>query len=582
MDIGLQWSRPLACLAVSLCLSGGRAATSADHAGRAWYVDCASGSDAADGLNPQSAWRTTSAVSAHSFQGGDAILFRRGGSCEGMLAPKGSGTAAAPIRLDAWGTGPLPRIHASPGQEAALELSDQEYWTIQHLEFSGGRPRGVYITGTRGVLHGIHIRDCVVHDVAGEPKNKETGLLVIAPGNETQKFEDVLVDGVTAYRTSAWAGIVVGGVAHGFLTEAQRSSDVVVRNSIVHDVAGDGIVLFEVNRGRIENSVAWHTGMQETQTIGTPNAIWTWMCRNCTVRRNEAFLTDSPGVDGGAFDIDYGNADNTVEENYGHDTEGYCFAIFAAGSVTTNSIVRNNVCAANGRSPRLAERQGAVFLSTWNNGKIRGLQVYGNRIFWNPPIAAPVVVNAAEFAGPGSFEHQTIRSASPFFLESAPPLVPDNNLYEYLGTTETRWEIAAKNYQGYRDYQRGSGQDPHSRFARVEPAPMHSSTAAEFTVTGASRDQMALLVSLHRQFPNLKLRIVANVPVDARENLRFDWNLGDLPVAFADPPLPLAFVASDAAGTTLWRHDGEITPGDLGLAVRSLFGEPDYAQLDRE
>src|SRR5581483_8454821 len=108
---------------------------------------------------------------------------------------------------------------------------------------------------------------------------------------------DVLVDGVTAYETSQWAGIEVGDVTHGFLPEARRSTNVVIRNSVVHDVAGDGIVLFQVNHGVIESSVAWHTGMQETETIGTPNAIWTWMCGDCTVRRNEAFLVDSPGVD---------------------------------------------------------------------------------------------------------------------------------------------------------------------------------------------------------------------------------------------------------------------------------------------
>ncbi len=559
----------MACLALSLCLTAGRGATTAGHAGHAWYVDCASGSDAADGLSPASAWRTTAAVSSHAFQPGDAILFRRGASCEGMLAPKGSGTAGSPILLDAWGTGPLPRIHASYGWEAALKLSDQEYWTIQHLEFSGGQPRGVYITGTHGVLHGIHIRDCVVHDVTGQPKDKETGLLVIAAGSDTQRFEDVLVDGVTAYRTSQWAGIMVGGVAHGFLREAARNSDVVVRNSIVHDVAGDGIILFQVNRGRIENSIAWHTGMQESQTIGTPNAIWTWMCRDCTVRRNEAFLADSPGVDGGAFDIDYGNANNTVEENYGHDTQGYCVAVFAAGSVTTNSVVRNNVCSGNGRSPRLAERQGAVFLSTWDKGKIRGLLISGNRIYWDPPIAAPAVVNTAEFAGRGAIYEQIIRSTSPFFVRSNAGLAFDHNTYEYAGTGETIWD----SYRGFDNYRQESGQDAHSRLVRITPDHTCPRTAALLTVNGVSREQMTLLISLHRQFPALSLRITARA---------YDWNPGDLPVTIDERPLRLAFTLTDAGGKVLWHHDGEVTPGDLGLAVRSFFGEPDYAQLDRE
>ncbi len=397
------------------------------EAGQTWYVDCSKGNDAADGLTPATAWKSVDAVSTRTFHAGDSIEFRRGTVCMGMLAPKGSGSAAAPISLDAWGTGPLPQIHAQSGQKAAFKLFDQEYWNIQHLEFSGGQPYGVFISGTKGVLHGIHIRDIVVHDVTGQPKNKETGLVVIADGTEQQHFDDVLIDGVTAYRTSEWAGILVAGVGHGFPPESSRNTNVVIRNSIVHDVAGDGIVLFNANNSVIENSIAWLTGMQETQTIGTPDAIWTWMCRNCAVRHNEAFLIDSPGVDGGAFDIDYGNDDNIVEENYGHDTQGYCVSVFGAGWVTSNSIVRNNVCAANGLSPRLALRQGAVYLSTWNAGKIKGVQISGNRIFWRPPVATAAIVNDADFIGKGTFENNTIYSCSPLLFRSNASLVIQQN-----------------------------------------------------------------------------------------------------------------------------------------------------------
>jgi hypothetical protein len=133
------------------------------------------------------------------------------------------------------------------------------------------------------------------------------------------------------------------------------------------------------------------------------------------VRRSEAFLTDSPGADGGAFDIDYGDADNVVEDSYGHDTQGYCVAVFGAGQVTTNSVVRRNVCVGNGRSPRLAAAQGAVFLSTWDGGKLKGVQIVENRIFWHPPMAAAAVVNTAEFVDSATFEHNAIETSVPRF-----------------------------------------------------------------------------------------------------------------------------------------------------------------------
>jgi hypothetical protein len=67
------------------------------------------------------------------------------------------------------------------GQAAAFQLLDQQYWTVEHLEFSGGDPHGVFVSGTSGVLRGIHIQDIVVHGVTGNPKTKEGGLLVITP-----------------------------------------------------------------------------------------------------------------------------------------------------------------------------------------------------------------------------------------------------------------------------------------------------------------------------------------------------------------------------------------------------------------
>jgi hypothetical protein len=520
--------------------------------GRTWYVDCAKGDDGADGFSASAAWKSVAAINRHTFQPGDSIYFRRGTVCPGKLEPKGSGKATAAIHVDAWGTGPLPKIEAGGGQEAAFRLFDQEYWTISHLEFAGGEPYGVFISGSQGILHGIHLQDLVVHDVTGKPKNKETGLVVLAAGTEKTHFDDVVIDGVTAYHTSQWAGILVAGVAHGFTPESARNTNVVIRNCIVHDVAGDGIVLFQVNNGRIENSVAWLTGMQATQSIGTPNAIWTWMCRHCTVANSEAFLTDSPGVDGGAFDIDYGNADNVVVGNYGHDTQGYCVAVFGAGWITTNSKVLNNVCADNGLSPRLAILQGAVYLATWNQGKIEGLEISGNRILWNPKVSTAAIVNVADFVGKGSFHKNTIHSCSPVLVRNNQSLVLEENSFQ--GCAEQH-----------------------------KPLTRNWCLTAFVTANDGdhdSRGQVALLASVHREFPTLKIRIIVVGASGVNENLRFDWNTGDLFPQAGDRAgqLPAVFL-TDESGKEGWRHIGLTHPGELGLALRSFIGEPQFAQL---
>src|SRR3984957_14467043 len=437
-----------------------------------YFVDCSNDAPNNDGKSAALPWTTLQQVNEHVFTAGDEVRFKRGSVCHGMLWPKGSGSDSVPIRITAYGAGVLPKIVAESGTEAVLKLVNQEYWDIDSLDISGANIYGVLVSGDKGVLHHIHLANLAVHNVGGaEMKHKESGLIVISPGSVDQRFDDVLVDGVTAYNTQQWAGILVGGGNFGFPPESTWSTHVTIRDSIVHDVQGDGIVLFRVRDGRIASNVAWNTGMQITESMGTPNAIWTWMCRDCVVEQNEAFLIDSPGVDGGAFDIDYGNTNNSVVDNYGHDTQGYCIAVFAAGYVTHHSEVRGNTCLNNGRSPRMAKFEGAIFLHTWNDGKLDGLVVEDNTVYWDPPGTAPAVINDAAFEGAnGIFRNNRIYSTSPWMSASDRSLNSQANkyrLYSHDGALDGRWSYGDRMFQGFADYQAHSGQDAGSSFPQV-------------------------------------------------------------------------------------------------------------------
>ena len=340
-----------------------------------------------------------------------------------MLWPKGSGTEQAPIRLGAYGQGALPII-VGGSESAGLRLSDQQYWEIENLEVVGGSPYGIHIGGSAAVMRHFRITNVVVHDVPGTPLTKDSGLVVIAPDDHAKsRIDDVVVDGVTAYRTSEWAGIIVNGAGFDSGSADDRGEHIEVRNSMVHDVAGDGILLARVSHGVLEHNVAWNTGMQETQTIGTPNAIWEWRCRDCRVEYNEGYFTDSPGVDGGVFDIDYGDENNLLQHNFGHDSQGYCVSVFGAEGAGGNSIhseIRENTCIHNGRSPRLSKRQGAIFLYTWNGGKLDGVEIAGNTVIWDPPVRVPALQSTAEFTGnrPDRFTGNTIVAVSRSFVSS--------------------------------------------------------------------------------------------------------------------------------------------------------------------
>jgi hypothetical protein len=74
-----------------------------------YYVD-PSGSNANDGLSPQTPWRTLLKVGISTFQPGDVILFKRDGVWNEWLTPPSSGAPGNLIKFDAYGNGHPPEF----------------------------------------------------------------------------------------------------------------------------------------------------------------------------------------------------------------------------------------------------------------------------------------------------------------------------------------------------------------------------------------------------------------------------------------------------------------------------------------
>ena len=563
-----------------------------------YFIDCTDGNPG-DGTLAHP-WNSLLLAQPHIFVAGDRIALKRGTVCRGSFSPQGSGTADQPIRLTAYGQGPRPRIASTSKDRQTLLLFNQEHWQIDSLDLSGSNTYGIFVSGDQGTLHHIHLKNLFVHDVQGGAlKNKDNGLVVVGPSSAHAVFNDVLVDGVVAAHTSQWAGILVGGGPYDFPPEFPLNSHITVRNSSVQDVYGDGIVLFRDSDGLIENNVTWETGMQPTQNVGTPNAIWTWTCTDCTVRDNEAFLTDSPGVDGGAYDIDWGNTRNTVERNYAHDTQGYCIAVFAAIHVTSESVVRDNLCIDNDLSPRLAAQQGAITLFTWEGGAIRGLRIEHNTILWNPPVAAaPAIVNDATIDGaPAAFTGNRIESSSPFFYRSNAQFAPSRNNYVYKGAGDAKFTLGDRHEVSLAALQaagieQGTTLKQGSATTRTEIA-LRLEATIDFTLDADGllapdpRAQLMVLRSLAAQYGPAALAMTVHLHTAAKPSAE---ELADRANALVD--LDATSIRFDRNGQQsglirLLTSDGRLleqwhgyqNAATLGGAVRALLGAPHFAAM---
>ncbi len=567
------------------------AAVTAAHAGT-FYVDCAGGNDSHDGLSPGSAFGTLAAISSRTFAAGDRILLSRGSTCKGIFSAMGSGTPDAPIVLGAYGSGAPPLIDGG-SYMSAVWLFNQQGWHIENIETTGGTLYGIHIGGDSGPLNHFRITNVAVHDVDGALTSKDSGLIVISPSGNGVTFNDVIIDGATAWNTTQWAGIEVVGASYSANMDGPHGLNVTVRNSIVHDVYGDGIVLFVVQGGLIEKCSAWRTGGQPTETVGTPDGIWTWMCNNCTSQFNESWLSSSPTVDGGAFDIDWGTRNNVIQFNYGHDAKGYCASVFGAETLTSSSsTIQYNVCVNNARDSAMALRQGDIFLSTWDNGHLNGVSIHDNAIYWSPATDSFILNNTADFTGASLnvFKHNILISLVPSLILSNRSLTLDQNNYWVLNGAAPKFQYGGSQYVDFASYQAATGQDRHGRFAPLQTAPatkppgsMDPSLLEDAQGSPAlislvddsadSHSQIVFLRSMQEQYwtKGLKLRILGSPSPD--------WRLDGILLASDQTPAAAA-LGSARPMTFLVGADGKIvqqwtgfTPAQyLGLAIQKLLG----------
>ena len=252
---GRRWWSALTILAVvasSFVLGGGTAAAAGDS-----YVDCSAGS-AGDGSSG-SPWNSLSAVNSRpgGFGAGDRVLFRRGTTCTGQLAPSGSGSAGSPIVVDAYGDGDAPVI-AGNGAAQAVLLLDQDYWTLQNLQVtnaagSEGDRHGILVRATDSAVHrGIVLRNLLVRDVSctsdvADPNRWfNAGITVMTPGAGTGTFDGVTIEGNTV-RDVRCVGIFTRALIEPG-TSGARITNLRIRDNTTDRTATDGIIWLLANR----------------------------------------------------------------------------------------------------------------------------------------------------------------------------------------------------------------------------------------------------------------------------------------------------------------------------------------------
>jgi hypothetical protein len=289
-----------------------------------YYVDAGKGADSNSGTSPAAAWKTLDRVNAASFRPGDRILFRAGAAWKGQLAPRTSGSEKAAIVIDRYGEGPLPRIDGAGEVEDAVRLYNVGHIEVRHLEITNRGPkpavrRGVHVFADNfGVARHIVIAGLYVHDVNGDNTKKDNGGIIFRTNGDKvpSRFE-----GLTIERNIVWKvdrSAIAAQSYHWNRKYWNPSLNVVIRDNLVDDIGGDGIVPWATDGVLVEHNIARNCNRRANDYNA---GIWPWSTDNSLFQLNEAAFTHDTR-DGQGFDSDYNSRNTLFQYNYSHDNQG--------------------------------------------------------------------------------------------------------------------------------------------------------------------------------------------------------------------------------------------------------------------
>ncbi|GAA0913972.1 right-handed parallel beta-helix repeat-containing protein [Nonomuraea longicatena] len=319
--------------------------------GHAVHVDCGSAKTPKGSVGHP--LNSLDQVNALDLGPGDRVLFKRGSTCTGALAPKGSGAEDRPITIDAYGRGAKPRIQGG-GADDAVKLHNQQYWEIANLDIANtgaapGKRRGVRVSGRdAGTLRHIVLRGLDVHDVNGDDSKDEygsAGITMWVEGNTVPTlFDDVRIIGNTVTSVDR-SGIFLFSTWNnsGWGREPGRRhipwTGVKVNGNTVTDVGGDGIVLGSVTGALAERNRVH--GFQR-RSKGYSAGLWTHNSDDVVIQFNEVSGGETTR-DGMSFDVDENGFGTVFQYNHSHDNQGGFMLFCNAGGKIKDAVVRYNL-----------------------------------------------------------------------------------------------------------------------------------------------------------------------------------------------------------------------------------------------
>lgn len=358
------------------------------------YVDSVNGKDTNSGTSEKEPLKTLYGASKRVYSPGSKILLKAGCEFSGSLEIIGNGSAKSPIVVTSYGSGNKPIINARGGSAISYY---GEYITFTGLEITNKTgSAGITVKANKpGATRGITVTKCDFKNINVSfnfTGHGNAGVCLSALGKEPVWFDGVSIYDNT-FKKVARCGIVVTSDWTGKdknqtwgckndidAGEWFGSKNIVIRNNILDEIGGDGILVMGGDGALVEKNVVSNSGL--FKDVGKIHwvAIWCHSSNNCVFQYNEVYGNSGKnnGNDLQAFDADIACENCIFQYNYSHDNDGGFMLICAneagTNAQTTGTIVRYNLSVNDGvEGGQIIDITGSAFDS----------QIYNNTIYQN-------------------------------------------------------------------------------------------------------------------------------------------------------------------------------------------------------
>ncbi len=226
-------------------------------AAAATYYVSPAGSDANNGVSPNTAWQTVARVNASAFQPGDQVLFQRGGQWHESLIASSSGTQTSPITFGDYGSGAKPKFWGS------VVLTNSQFQAIGN---------GLYVYSIASPVYSVLANQAFFNYSFGQPASNISGSWSYANGQ-------IMLSSPSS--DPRFDGRVYSAVERDDVVYTNGQSHLVFNNLVVDESAryddngGYGFRVMNSQDVQLTNCEAYHAGKHHFGVINSTRFVGT-------------------------------------------------------------------------------------------------------------------------------------------------------------------------------------------------------------------------------------------------------------------------------------------------------------------